>query len=132
MTAWMDDAKCAGVRDFTEWPEASRAVLCDACPVKAECTEWMGRRYATQYCPHGHDKDELGRTPEGRCLACQRGRKVPEGTPRSHTRPKRKQPLPGMCPNDHDKTKVGVDSRGICKECRREAWRRYAARRAAV
>lgn len=30
MTAWMDDAKCGGVRDFTEWPRASRLILCEA------------------------------------------------------------------------------------------------------
>ena len=85
MTAWMDQAKCAGVRDFTEWPRASRLILCEACPVARECGAWMaepiektyGRRGAPikQYCKRGHDTLAIGRTEWGDCRACRRERR---------------------------------------------------------
>ena len=86
MTAWMDQAKCGGVRDFTEWPRASRLILCEACPVARECGEWMaepiepvnhnhGGAPIKQYCKHGHDTFAIGRTKSGHCRACTRERR---------------------------------------------------------
>ena len=34
---WLDDARCAGTPDFTEWPLTSQRVLCGPCPVRAQC-----------------------------------------------------------------------------------------------
>ena len=82
-TAWMDQAKCAGVRDFTEWPRASRLILCEACPVARECGAWMAEPIKTshrgatikQYCKRGHDTLAIGRTEWGQCRACRRERR---------------------------------------------------------
>ena len=83
-TAWMDQAKCAGVRDFTEWPRASRLILCEACPVARECGAWMAEPYVNhnhrgapikQYCKRGHDTLAIGRTESGDCRACRRERR---------------------------------------------------------
>ena len=82
MTAWMDAAKCAGVRDFTEWPRASRLILCEACPVARECGAWMAEpiknvnhNHRKQYCKYGHDTLAYGRTKWGNCRECSRGRR---------------------------------------------------------
>lgn len=94
-TAWMDDAKCAGVKDFTEWPRESRAILCKACPVVGECRAWGGKPVAPRrtrarsarrkgYCIHGHNTLETGRTKSGACAACQRERKRRSYTPSSN------------------------------------------------
>jgi hypothetical protein len=37
---WLYWARCAGIRDFTEWPKSSQRVLCDACQVAEPCREW--------------------------------------------------------------------------------------------
>ena len=93
MTAWMDQAKCGGVGDFTEWPARSREILCRACPVVDACRAWGGRptlprettppRRTTpavrdarrkRYCIHGHDTLIMGRDTRGSCLACHRER----------------------------------------------------------
>ena len=79
-TAWMDQAKCAGVRDFTERPRASRLILCEACPVARECGAWMAEpcvnhNHRKQYCKHGHDTFATGRTEWGQCRACRRERR---------------------------------------------------------
>ena len=80
MTDWMDAAKCAGVRDFTEWPRASRLILCEACPVARECGAWMAKPCVNhnpikQYCKRGHDTLAIGRTEWGQCRACRRERR---------------------------------------------------------
>ena len=88
MTAWMDQAKCAGVRDFTEWPRASRLILCEACPVARECGAWMAEpiekvnhNHRKQYCKYGHDTLATGRTKCGHCRECSRGsRQAKEAT----------------------------------------------------
>ena len=87
MTAWMDEARCGGVRDFTEWPTRSREILCRACPVVDACKAWGGNptvpRRTTpavidsrrkRYCVHGHDTLIMGRDTRGSCLACHRER----------------------------------------------------------
>ena len=86
MTAWMDAAKCAGVRDFTEWPRASRLILCEACPVARECGAWMAEPIKNvhpnprqQYCKDGHDTLATGRTEWGQCRACRRERRQAKG-----------------------------------------------------
>lgn len=94
MTAWMDKAKCGGVRDFTEWPRESRQVLCGACPVVDACRAWGGKPVTTTraarsarrkgYCIHGHNTLETGRTKSGACAACQRERKRRSYTPSSN------------------------------------------------
>ena len=81
-TAWMDQAKCAGVRDFTEWSQRSRAILCEACPVARECGAWMAEliknvnhNHRKRYCKYGHDTLVTGRTKCGHCRECSRGRR---------------------------------------------------------
>lgn len=49
---WLYWARCAGVRDFTEWPKASRLIICGACTVAEPCHEWQ----AHQRCEKGHKR----------------------------------------------------------------------------
>ena len=61
MEGWLYWARCAGVRDFTEWPRASRQILCDACTVAEPCHEWQQR----QRCDRSH------RVRRDDCAGCQ-------------------------------------------------------------
>ena len=123
-TAWMDQAKCAGVRDFTEWPRASRLILCEACPVARECDEWMAEPIENvnhnhrgapikQYCKQGHDTFTTGRTKWGHCRECSneraRTRRATAG-----------QRTTGTCPQGHDYATEPTYSNGECRACRRE------------
>lgn len=47
---WLYWARCAGIRDFTEWPKSSRLILCGACQVSEPCREWQEK----QKCDRGH------------------------------------------------------------------------------
>lgn len=41
---WLYWARCSGIGDFTEWPKASRLIICGACKVAEPCGEWQQRQ----------------------------------------------------------------------------------------
>lgn len=99
--------------------------LVGACSECNQARRKLGKRAPKEvgrFCVHGHDKDVVGREPDGGCRACAReqGRERQRAARRAAGIPERDS---RFCKRGHDTEVVGRNTQRACRQCERDASR---------